>query len=397
MSYLSHFQCFDCGRVYAPDEIRYLCPSCSADYRPGIPLKGALNTILDYAAIAKFLKANPLPAGRYGNAVDPAILDIFSPLDKEYFPNVPVGNTPLFADKKLADRYAVKEVYIKFDGLSLSGSLKDRASFLMVAEATRLNMDTIVCASTGNAACSLSAICAAAGKKAVIFAPAKAPVAKLTQILIHGAELHKVNGTYDDAFAAALAYPKPALNRNTGYHPYTIEGKKTAGLEIFSQLKHTVPDWIVVPTGDGVILSGIYKAFEDLYRTGLCEKLPRLLSVQNESSDAITSYWESGKYEDAKHPDTIADSISVKTPSLAHRAVEVIKLSSGKSIRVSDDEIRSAQRELASQSGVFAEPSSSSTLAGMQKAIVNGWIKPDQSVLLLVTGHGLKDINAVQL
>ncbi len=387
MTHVSHLRCTDCGQTFAPDQVRYLCPDCSVDYSAGMPLKGVLEVMYHYDRI--FID---LQAGK-------ELMQLLSPVEKEFFPELPIGNTPLFRDRNLAETHDLAKLYIKFDGVSLSGSLKDRASYLMVAEANRLKIKEIVCASTGNAACSLAAICAAAGIKAVIFTPAKAPIAKLTQILIHGAELHKVNGTYDDAFAEALAYSDAdhVLNRNTGYHPYTIEGKKTVGLEIYQQLGQRVPDWIVVPTGDGVILSGVHKAFMDLLRIGLIDHLPHLLSVQNETSDAITSYWETNIYQDALQPDTIADSISVKTPSNAHWAVKAIHESAGKSIRVSDEEIRVAQKRLASGSGVFAEPSSAATLAGLTKAREKEWITHAESVVLLVTGHGLKDINAVRI
>ncbi len=389
MNYFSHFRCIDCGAEYDRDEVRYLCPDCSKDYKPGIPLPGVLETILDYDGLRSAMSDN----------MDyQSFMDCFSPVDREFYPDLPVGNTPLFNPHRLSSALEMPSLWIKFDGLNPSGSLKDRASYLMVAEANRLGIKEIVCASTGNAACSLSALCAAAGLKAVIFAPAKAPVAKLTQIKIHGADLHKVDGTYDDAFAKALAYSgsDASLNRNTAYHPFTIEGKKTVGLEIYYQMKGQVPDWIVVPTGDGVILSGVHKAFLDLQRSGLITRLPKLLSVQNESSDAITKYWETGIYQDAATPDTIADSISVKTPSNAHWALKSINESKGKSIRVSDAEIRKAQSKLAQDAGVFAEPSSSATLAGLQKAISQKWINTNECVVLLVTGHGLKNINAVQ-
>ena len=388
--YYTHLRCVDCGEEYQRESVRYLCPKCSANYRAGIPLLGVLEVLYDYEAIAQELA---------DQGSDADLLRLLAPVEEEYYPPLPIGNTPFFQSQRLAERLAIPGLYIKFDGMSLSGSYKDRASHLMTAEAKRLGIKEIVCASTGNAACSLAAITAAAGIKATIFAPAKAPVAKLTQIRIHGADLHNVEGTYDDAFKAALSYSQSeqVLNRNTGYHPFTIEGKKTAGIEIFAELGRKVPDWIVVPTGDGVILCGIHKAFLDLQRLGLIERLPRLLSVQNETSDAVTSYWERGYYEDAAAPDTIADSISVKTPSNAHWAVKALHECGGKSIRVSDAEIRLAQSELASQAGVFAEPSSSSTLAGLKKALAKKWINHDQTIVLLVTGHGLKDINAVQL
>lgn len=395
MSYLSTLRCTLCGEDYDPAELHYLCPQCSRDYHAGIPLQGILAAVFDYEAIRKtweefnsaFSEAGPQQKME-------ELCELFSPLDKAYFPNLPVGYSPLIQCTNLL----AEPLYLKFDGLNPSGSFKDRASQLVVAEAKRLGIREIVTASTGNAASSLAAVCAAAGLKAVIFSPAKAPVAKLVQILVHGAELHKVDGTYDDAFAAALQYADEheCLNRNTAYHPYTIEGKKTAGLELYIQLK-TVPDYIFVPTGDGVILCAMHKAFSDLMQAGITERLPILVAVQAESSDAIVSYLETGYYRDAIQPSTIADSISVKTPSAAHLAYLALKESAGLGIRVSDAEILAAQKFLAERSGIFCEPSSASTLAAYYKAKEQAWIKSDAISVLMLTGHGLKDIQAVSL
>ncbi|HNZ07840.1 MAG TPA: threonine synthase [Candidatus Cloacimonadota bacterium] len=384
MNHFRHWRCTTCGAEYARDEVRYLCPDCSCDYRPGIPLPGVLEALFDYESIAAEWRKEP-------------DIMLFSALDTHWYPPLPVGKTPLFEVERLGRELGIKRLWIKNDALNPSGSFKDRASQLMVAEARRLGIDEIVCASTGNAASSLASLCASCGIKAVIFTPAAAPVAKLTQIKVHGAELHRVDGTYDDAFAQALDYSATheCLNRNTAYHPLTIEGKKSSGLEIFLQLGR-VPDWIVIPVGDGVILAGIHKAFVDLHRAGLIDRLPRLLAVQAASSDAITSYWETGVYHDADQPATLADSISVRTPCNAHWAVKAIKDTYGKAIRVSDLDILNAQKELAQKTGVFAEPSCSATLAGLKAALGKAWIKASEEALLLITGHGLKDIDALK-
>ncbi|MCB5252145.1 MAG: threonine synthase [Candidatus Cloacimonadaceae bacterium] len=394
MNYFNNYRCTRCGQEYEPDKPIYLCPVCSKTYQPGMPLPGILECTFDYAQIAQAWEefCIAFPDANATQKIE-ELCELFSPLDKEHYPNLPVGNTPLICSQSLMG----KTLYLKFDGVNPSGSYKDRASNLMVAEARRLGIKEIVTASTGNAAASLAALCAAAGIKAVIFAPAKAPPAKLVQIKVHNAELHLVEGTYDDAFAAALDYfaTHDCLNRNTAYHPFTIEGKKTGGLELFAQLGE-VPDYIFVPTGDGVILAGIAKAFYDLKEAGITDRLPALVAAQSESSDAITSYWENGVYADAIKPDTIADSISVKTPSAAHLAVKALKDSDGIGIRVSDEEILSAQKMLASRTGIFCEPSSAATLAAYFQTLEQAWIQDQAKVVLMLTGHGLKDIQAVK-
>lgn len=385
MNYFSHFRCTQCGAGYKRDEVRYLCPTCARDYRPSMPLPGVLEAMFDYDSISDAWHDRKHPR-------------VFSPLDDVYYPPLPVGNTPCFKPDKLGQELEHPGIWIKNDGLNPSGSFKDRASELMVAEARRLGIGKIVCASTGNAASSLACLCAAAGLQAVIFAPAAAPQAKLTQILAHGAELHRVDGPYDLAFAMAMDYSRDheCLNRNTAYHPFTIEGKKSAGLEIYLQYG-AAPDWIVVPVGDGVILAGIHKAFVDLQRAGIISRMPRLLAVQAAHSDAITKYWETGNYQDAADPSTVADSISVRTPANAHWAVRALRETDGMAIRVDDDVILADQLHLARSAGIFAEPSSAATLSGLKHALQQGWISSQDSVVLLITGHGLKDVNAVRV
>jgi threonine synthase len=267
---------------------------------------------------------------------------------------------------------------------------------LVVAEAARLNERTIVCASTGNAASSLAAVCAAAGRRAVIFVPQTAPRAKLVQMLICGARVIRIRGSYDDAFRLSLEYTRlwGGLNRNTAYHPLTIEGKKTAGLEIFAQNGMHVPDAILIPVGDGVIISGVYKAFSDLRAAGLSERLPRLIAVQADSSSAIHDYIVGGSFRPSPSPVTIADSISVSVPSNPDLARRAVLESGGFSLTVSDERIIEAQALLAGQAGIFAEPAAATVVAALLSDEARRRLDPAGQIVLLITGHGLKDIDA---
>ena len=379
------YRCTTCGKTYRRDEVRYLCPACAKDYRPGIPLVGVLSVQFDYAAIKRrFRKQSP-------------DWSLFSAVETKHYPPYPHGNTPFFPAAGLGRVFGFENVWLKNDGLNPSASLKDRASFLVVAEANRLKEPRIVTASTGNAASALAAVCACApGKQAIILVPETAPKAKLVQMLLYGARVIPVKGTYDDAFRLSLEYTarKGGLNRNTAYHPLTIEGKKTVGLEIYQQNKCRVPDVILVPVGDGVIISGVYKAFYDLKATGLIARLPRLVCVQAERSAAIHHYIECGKYRDARRPTTIADSISVSVPSNAHMARRAVTESGGFSITVSDKEILLGQRTLAEKTGVFAEPASAATAAALKKLRHSELLHPKEQIVLLLTGHGLKDVEA---
>jgi len=219
MNVTFEYQCCECGRRYTRDQVTYLCPVCSATYRPGMPLKGVLRAEFDYAAIRRTL--NP-------HRVDYAL---WNAVEADYFPPCAVGNTPFTRIDRFGALAGFANVWAKNDGLNPSGSLKDRASVLVAAEARRTGAPTLVAASTGNAASSLAAVCAAAGLACIIFVPATAPRAKLVQMLIHGARVLPINGTYDDAFRLSLEYTAKygGLNRNTAYHPLTIEGKKNGG------------------------------------------------------------------------------------------------------------------------------------------------------------------------
>jgi threonine synthase len=378
------YRCTTCGKTYQRDEVRYLCPACAKDYQLGIPLLGVLAVEFDYTAIKRrFRKQNP----------DWSLLSAVEP---KHHPPYPVGNTPFFPATALGKVSGFRNLWLKNDGLNPSASLKDRASFLVVAEANRLKEPAIITASTGNAASALAAVCAAAGKQAIIFVPEKAPKAKLVQMLLYGARVIPVRGTYDDAFRLSLEYTarRGGLNRNTAYHPLTIEGKKTVGLEIYQQNRFNVPDVILVPVGDGVIISGVFKAFYDLKAAGLTARVPRLVCVQANRSAAIHHYLRTGKYRNAPHPTTVADSISVSIPSNAHVARKAVLETQGFSVTVSDSEILRGQRTLAEKAGVFAEPAAAATVAALQKLKGSDLLDPKEQIVLLITGHGLKDVDA---
>lgn len=379
------YRCTDCGRTFARDAVRYLCPVCGEAYRPGMPLCGVLEVVFDMEEARR--------------ACDPAAPDwnVLCAVEPAFHPPLAVGNTPLVPAVRLGEALGLPHLWIKNEGANPSGSLKDRASFLVAAEARRLGETRVVAASTGNAASALAALCASAGLEALIFVPEKAPKAKLVQMLLCGARVVPVQGTYDEAFRLSLEYTRTrgGLNRNTAYHPLTIEGKKTAGLELWTQLGRRAPDAVVVSVGDGVILGGLHKAFRDLLQMGFIERLPRLIGVQAERSDAIHRYVQSGVYADAADPATCADSISVTCPSHAHGARRAILESVGQTLTVTDAEILHAQARLAAGTGVFTEPAGATAFAGLLQLQASSAPLPSQAhVVVMATGHGLKDIEA---
>ncbi|MDI7269088.1 MAG: threonine synthase, partial [Myxococcota bacterium] len=306
--------------------------------------------------------------------------------------------SPLIRAERLGAAVGVPRLWIKDDTGLPTGSLKDRASALVVAKAVEYGRSTVTTASTGNAAVAMAAMCAAAGLRAVIFCPASAPPAKLAQMLAFGATVLPVDGTYDDAYALSIEATREFgwYNRSTAYNPFTIEGKKTVAFEIREQIGRDAPDAVVIPTGDGVILAGVHKGFADLRDMGLVTRMPRLIAAQAEGSAAIRlSLSEPG--DDVRALDearTPADSIRVAIPAAGRWAKRAIRETSGAAVTVSDDEILRAIGLLGSTTGVFAEPASAAAIAAVVKGAAVGAIGRDETVVALVTGTGLKDVAA---
>ncbi|MEW5694032.1 MAG: threonine synthase [Candidatus Hydrogenedentota bacterium] len=310
-------------------------------------------------------------------------------------PDLIIGNTPLIRPKRINEKYKIPKLFLKDEGRLPSYSFKDRASAVALAHFRESGYKEICGASTGNAASSLSCLSASIGIKPIIFVPHTAPKAKIAQLLIYGSRVFIVQGTYDDAFDLSLNAGKEFgwYNRNTGYNPFTREGKKTVSFEIYEQLKGEVPDWVVVPVGDGNILSGVEKGFYELKEFNLIKNEPKILAVQAEGSAAIFNAYKSNKPIEKTSSNTLADSISVDFPRDGDAALRAIKRSQGDAITVSDNEILSAMKELASLSGIFSEPASSASFAGCIKALDN-IIDKDKKIIVLLTGCGLKDIDS---
>jgi threonine synthase len=214
----------------------------------------------------------------------------------------------------------------------------------------------------------------------------------MIQALQYGAHVISVDGNYDMAFDLSLEYSKKykLLSRNTAYNPLTIEGKKSVAIELFRQFGDA-PDYVFVPVGDGVILSGVYKGFKDLLQFGLIEKMPTVVAVQAEGSAAIHNALRDGHFTECSS-NTVADSIAVDIPRCGYYALKNLQKFKGQSVLVSDDEILIAQKELSEKAGLFAEPAAAASYAGYKKT--QKGIDPNAKIALLITGFGLKDIDA---
>src|SRR6056297_628154 len=390
MKYVTGLHCIKCGREYEADPERYLCDDCE---------DGILDVDYDYQKIKaewskEALKANPdQRIWRF----EP-LLPIKPETEK---PKLAVGNTPVYNSPALAAEFGIKELIIKDDGLNPTASLKDRASAMAVVKAQEAGSKTVACSSTGNAASSLAGNIASMGgrMKAVIFVPDRAPAGKLSQLLIYGADVVSVKGSYEEAFyLSAEAIKKWGwYNRNAAINSYLVEGKKTVSLEMAEQLNWDMPDWVVFSVGDGCTIAGAWKGLYDLKQIGFIDKVPKLLGVQAEGCAPITEAFRSGKDLEVTGENTLADSIAVGKPRNYKKAIDGIKASKGDMINVSDDEILEMMKVLGRTTGVFGEPAGVAGLAGLKKMVKKGKIKKEESVVSVITGNGLKDVeNAVR-
>ena len=394
------YRCSLCGELYSPTDVTYTCPKDG----------GNLDVVLDYDSIKSkytpddILSRNDPSLWRYL-----PLLPVQEP-PGEATPLHAAGGTPVFHLTRLAEKLGLKYLWLKDESRNPTASFKDRASAIVVARAQEIGAEIVVTASTGNAGAALAGMSAAVGQKAIIFAPKSAPPAKVAQLLIFGAKVILVDGTYDDAFDLTVK----AANefgwycRNTGYNPFTAEGKKTAAFEIWEWWESTHQKWheevgmdvdhapltVFVSVGDGNIISGIHKGFKDLYQLGWLPRIPRIIGVQAEGSAAISNAFHAETETITPvSANTIADSISVDLPRDGVRAVRAAKETGGMYVNVSDEEILKAIAELG-KVGVFAEPAGATAYAGLVKAAASGIVGREDPILVLNTGSGLKDVRA---
>ena len=363
------YKCSKCGAEYEITPNIMLCPDCTKNQKPDEPLRGILE--VDYSSKDQL-----------------SIKDLY-PIEKTWFPNIPVGNTPLW---KFPGLSKFTNLMLKDDTHNLTGSFKDRASILVAAFARKYEIKEIVLASTGNAASSMAGIGAACGLNITIFLPKTAPKAKMIQSLQYGARVISVDGNYDKAYDLSLEYSQKhnLLSRNTAYNPMTIEGKKSVSFELYQQLGKT-PDYLFVPVGDGVIIGGVYKGFSDLLKHGFIPKMPNIIAVQADGSNAIYNALQSGQFNPVASK-TVADSIAVDIPRNGYYALQQLQKYNGQSVLVSDEEILKAQTELSSKAGLFAEPAAAAAYAGFLKMQSN--LPENASIVILITGNGLKDLDS---
>jgi threonine synthase len=386
MNNVTGFKCVECSRSFSLSDIEYICPDCG----------GNLDALYDYERVGRQLNKATLAADR--NLTIWRYRALLPIDDVSLAPPLAVGWTPIYECPRLAADFGARRLFIKDDGRNPTGSFKDRPSALAVVKAREAGARVVTTASSGNAGSALAGMCASVGLESVIFAPTYAPAAKIAQLQIYGSKVVLVEGSYDEAFDLCLEAGRRNgwYQRSTGYNPFMAEGKKTAALEIGEQLNWEVPDKVFVGVGDGCIIGGLWKGFNDLHRLGLIDRLPQMIGVQAEGASAIVEAANGDGVVREGPAQTIADSINVGRPRDATKAIRAIRDSGGCGVKVSDEEIIAAISRLARSTGVFAEPAGAAAFAGFIKHCENGAIKSDESALLMLTGNGLKDVEAAR-
>ena len=380
---MSHQECINCGTKYPTDEILYFCRKCG----------DILEIKLDYDLTKDMLKKSgwkktPLSVWRYR--------DLMPITDPTRIVTLGEGGTGLHPCKRLGKALGLKELYVKNEGENPTGSFKDRGMTVGVTKALELGVKSVICASTGNTSASLAAYAAKAGLTCAVLIPSgKIAYGKLAQAIIYGAKVIQVRGNFDQALD--IVFKLSEKHRNiyllNSINPFRIEGQKSLGFEICEQLDNKSPDRVIVPVGNAGNISAIWKGFSEFHNLDYVKSLPKMTGIQAAGSAPIAEMIRTGSKElkPVAKPETIATAIRIGAPVSWKKAVNAIRDSGGTAETVTDDEILEAQKTLSRLEGLFVEPASASSIAGLKKLVENGTIDKDERVVCVTTGHGLKD------
>jgi len=380
---MSYQECINCHTKYDIDEIVYFCKNCGDILEIKIDQNIATETVR-----AGEYKKTPLSVWRYRN---------FMPIhDTTNVVTLSEGGTGLHHSKRLGEFLGLTDLWIKNEGENPTGSFKDRGMTVGVTKAIELGAKHVICASTGNTSASLAAYAARAGIRCTVLIPAgKIAYGKLSQAMIHGAKVLQVRGNFDEAleFVLKLAEKHRSIYLLNSINPFRIEGQKSLGYEICEQLDCNAPDRLIVPVGNAGNISAIWKGFSEFYNFGLISKLPKMTGIQAAGSAPIAKAVKShsSKIVPVAEPETVATAIRIGAPVSWKKAINAINESHGTAETVTDEEILDAQKILAQVEGIFVEPASAASIAGLRKLVRNGIINKDERIVCVTTGHGLKD------
>ncbi|MEM2631722.1 MAG: threonine synthase [Candidatus Bathyarchaeia archaeon] len=379
--------CIMCGEKYHINEVVYSCRKCGDI----LEIKYDHDLLMEKIQKSNW-KSLPLSVWRYKD---------FMPIhDSSKIISLGEGGTGLHQCRNLGKSIGINSLYIKNEGENPTGSFKDRGMTVGVSKAAELGMRIVACASTGNTSASLAAYAAKAGFSCIILIPSgKVAFGKLAQAIVHGAKVVQVRGNFDQALQ--LVFKLSEMHRDiyllNSINPFRLEGQKTIAFEICDQLGGEPPDVVVVPVGNAGNISAIWKGFVEFYDLGLISKLPKMVGVQAEGAAPIARAIKNGKdtIEPIKNPETVASAIRIGSPVSWKKAMRAIRDSGGTAEIVSDNEILEAQKMLARCEGIFVEPASASSIAGLKKLVEGRRIDKDETVVCVATGHGLKDPDVV--
>ncbi|MEH7095594.1 threonine synthase [Neobacillus vireti] len=381
-TYVSHLECPKCHEIYSVDEVNQLC-RCGAPLLVKYDLSGAKSVFKK-----EDLNARKNSLWRYHE-----LLPIKS---EENIVSLDEGMTPLTQLKKLGEKYALTNLYIKDEGIIPTGSFKTRGASVGISKAKELGVEQLAMPTNGNAGAAWALYAAKAGIKATIVMPQDAPNITRKEVAVSGANLYLVNGLISDAgkIVAKLIAEQGIYDASTLKEPYRIEGKKTMGYEILEQFNWQVPDVILYPTGGGVGIIGIYKALLELKEMGwiTADKFPRLVAVQAEGCAPIVKAWQEGKKESVFWENSKTNAFGINVPKALgdFLVLEAIYETNGCAIAISENELSEAQKQVAELEGNFICPEGAATFAAARILREQNWIKEDETVVCLNTGQGIK-------
>jgi len=369
--------CVYCNEEYDDNEIIYNCEKCDS----------VLEVLVDVNVPKDVFECRKDTLWKYKE---------FMPVDNSKIVSLNEGGTPFCKCDKLSKELDV-ELYVKVEGSNPTGSFKDRGMSVGMTKAMELGVNTVGCASTGNTSASLAAYAARAGLRCVVLLPSgKVALGKLAQAMFHGAEVLSVNGNFDEALEAVtqLALEKHLYLLNS-INPYRLEGQKSIGFEIIHELGWESPDRIILPVGNAGNISAIWKGITEFYNAGYMKDKPMMTGIQAEGASPIVNAFRKNSRDmiPVENPETIATAIRIGAPVSSIKALGAIYDSDGYGETVTDDEILSAQKELAQKEGIGVEPASAASIAGLKKLVSVGEIDKREKIVCVVTGHLLKDPN----
>ena len=338
--------------------------------------------------------ASPLDVKYHEKSTHLEIQDMPNPVHSpESLVSLGEGNTPSIHMPNIGKYLGLDNLHAKLEFMNPTGSFKDRGTAVLMSMAKENNIAEIVEDSSGNAGASVSAYAARAGIKAHIFAPANAPSAKIQQIQVYEAESHPIEGPREASTSAAIEFYKKNTLTYVSHNlsPYFIEGTKTFAYEVAQQFQNNLPEHIVIPVGNGSLLIGAWKGFNELKKAGVISRIPRLHCIQAQAVMPIVAAFEGKAWSPEPNNHTIAGGISVGTPPRLQQVLSVLRDSNGIAVAVDDKDITRWHKLLASSEGIYAEPTSAAAFAGLEVLMEQGHIKSNETVLVPVTGFGLKD------